>query len=81
MNIKEYVKKFEYFTFYHKDPEKTVFHRERGLPACEYRNGDKAYWENDERHKLDGFALDWKYSNAHFLNGKSLFTKTHYRIV
>ena len=72
---KKYTYKFSFGIFYYRDPEKTVHHRERGLPAYASRNGDKTYQENCTFHRLDGFAGDWKYRKAHFLNGKLLFTK------
>ena len=75
MTPKEYVSKFQYFTFYHKDPEMTVWHRERGLPAWECYNGDEAYLENNARHKLDSVAYDWCRHKFHYLNGKRLFGK------
>ena len=75
MKTKEYVRKSAHGTFYYRDPEMTVHHRERGLPAREYLNGNKIYLENDICHRLDGFADDWKYYRDHYLNGKKLFTK------
>ena len=75
MATKEYICKYDHSALYFRDPEKTIRHRERGLPAWEWHHGDKSYWENDARHRLDGFAGDWKTHKAHFLNGKRLFRK------
>ena len=75
MKTKEYFRKGLRGIHCHKDPEMYVWHRERGLPACEYFDGSKSYLENNRCHRLDGFAGDWKYRKAHFLNGKLLFTK------
>ena len=62
-------------TGYWRDPEMTVPHRERGLPAYEYTGEGKSYYENSQWHRLDGVARDWKHRKYHFLNGKSLFEK------
>ena len=75
MNPKEYIHTGFYGTLYYKDPEKTIRHRERGLPACDYFYGEKVYWENDRCHRLDGLASDWEDHKEHFLNGKILFVK------
>ena len=74
MAPKEYVSEDENLTFYFRDPEMTVWHRERGLPACEWHDGDKEYFENNMRHKLDGIAFDFcGFRKFHHLNGKRLF--------
>ena len=75
MLSKEYFRECPYGTIYQRDRQMTVRHRERGLPACEWLDGDKTYWENDMRHRLDGFAVDYSRSKHHDLNGKRLFTK------
>ena len=76
MAPKEYIKKDHLGTRYYRDPEKTVDHRERGLPAFEWYNGSKGCWENGMWHKLNGLALDWRFNRCHCLNGKRLFGKT-----
>ena len=63
---------------YYRDLEETVNHRERGLPAWEYHDGYKDYWENNRYHRLDGFARDLEYHKYHCLNGKRLFVKKLY---
>ena len=73
MKRKEYVSKDGGSTFYYRDPEKAIYHRERGLPAWRYCNGDKVYWENNRCHRLDGFANDCCHHKDHSLNGQRLF--------
>ena len=75
---KEYVIKDYFGTWHYKNPEMDIFHRERGLPAWECRNGDEVHWENGEYHRLDGFARDLEYHKYHCLNGKRLFVKKLY---
>ena len=79
MKTKEYVSEDENLTLYFRDPEMTVRHRERGLPAWKWSDG-KSYWENDRYHRLNGLAFDWSLNKHHlnkyyFLNGKRLFCK------
>ena len=75
MTPKEYIFKDCYGKYYFRDPKKTVNHRERGLPAWEWSDGNKAYMENNEYHRLDGFSIDSWYRKCHHLNGKRLFEK------
>ena len=75
MERKEYVRKGNYDIIFYRDPEKTVQHRERGLPAWEEFSGGKSYWENNVRHKLDGLSGDHSRGKYHCLNGKLLFNK------
>ena len=51
------VKVNEYGTFWYKDPECQILHRDNG-PAVEYSNGDKAYWINGRRYSEKEY---WKY--------------------
>jgi len=51
----QYIIKNSEGTFYHKDKEMTIFHREDG-PAIEYTDGNKYWWLDDklvseEEHK------------------------------
>ena len=78
MAPKEYSKRHYNDMLYYRDQQKTVFHRERGLPALEYFDGDKDYLENDTRHRLDGLAYDLFFDKSYYLNGKKLFTKLNY---
>ena len=75
MALKKYVSKDGGSTFYYRDPEMDIYHRERGLPAWEWYDGVKEYLENDQWHRLDDSAVDWDYHKCHFLNGKQLFRK------
>ena len=75
MERKEYVRECLYGIYYYRDPEMTVQHRERVLPACEYFGESKSYLENNQYHRLDGVSKDWKDYKGHLLNGKKLFTK------
>ena len=75
MAAKEYVSKDGGSTFYYRDPEKTVYHRERGLSALKWDDGDTVYFENNQRHRLDGAAYNHGFHKYHYLNGKKLFGK------
>ena len=72
---KEYIRKVSYGIYYYRDPEMMVQHREHGLPAWDYSNGDGLYFENDQCHRLDGAAYNYGFYKYHFLNGKNLFVK------
>ena len=73
MSAKEYIQKGTYGIYYYRDQEKAIKHRERGLPALEWSDGDKVYRENNKLHRLNDVASD--YCKCHYLNGKRLFTK------
>jgi hypothetical protein len=58
--------------------EEGQFHRLGGLPAVEWANGDKEYWENGKRHRLgglpareraDGDKAYWENGKLHRLGG------------
>ena len=53
-----YIEKNQLGTYYYKDPEKTIRHREDG-PAVEYANGYKEWWQNGQLHRLDGPAAEY----------------------
>ena len=76
MMHQEHFLRHAYATLYYRDPERTVFHRERGLPSGEYLHGDKTYCENDKCHRLDGPAYNWVSRKYHYLNGKRLFEES-----
>ena len=73
MERKEYVRECLYGIYYYRDPEKTIYHRERGLPACKSTEEYESYLENNRCHRLDGLAVDCQYDKRHSLNGKQLF--------
>jgi hypothetical protein len=49
---------------------KWQLHKE-GEPAIEWPNGDKEWWLNDKRHRLDGPAIEWINGlNKWYVSGK-----------
>ena len=75
MKRKEYISKYDHSVHYFRDPEKTIRHRERGLPSVKSFDVDKEYWENNKCHRLNGLACDYSSIKYHYLNGKQLFVK------
>jgi hypothetical protein len=66
----QYILKSKHGTFYHKDKEMNIFHREDG-PACEWANGTKYWYLNGKIHCEDGPAVE--YANGYkawYLNGQ-----------
>ena len=60
------------YTYYYSDREMTVMHREDGH-ACEYPNGTKLWYINNELHREDGPAIEWSDgSKTYYLNGDPL---------
>ena len=55
---KQYIKKNNIGTYYYKDPEKTILHREDG-PAAEYTDGTKMWYQNGKLHREDGTAVEY----------------------
>ena len=53
----QYIIKNEKSTFYYSDKEMTKLHREDG-PACEWADGTKEWWLNDQLHREDGPAIE-----------------------
>ncbi len=48
-------------------------HRSDGLPAIEYNNGHKEWWEHGKLHRLDGAAIEYADDGkAWFINGEHL---------
>lgn len=57
-------------SFYHKDREMTILHREDG-PAVEWRSGSKEWFINGTRHREDGPAIEHANGSREWcLNGK-----------
>jgi hypothetical protein len=54
---KQYIKKAKFGTYYYKDKEETILHREDG-PAAEYYQGAKTWALNGKKHRLDGPAIE-----------------------
>ena len=76
----QYIIKNDDGTFYFKDKEMTIRHREDG-PACKYANGAKAWYLNGKPHREDGPAIE--YADGYivwFLNGKEVTQSEHKRI-
>ena len=71
---KQYKIKNQFGTFYYKDPAKTIQHRTDG-PACEYKNGNKMWFVNGAKHRLDGPAVVYFISgdNLWYVNGEYIF--------
>jgi hypothetical protein len=76
----KYIIKNDDGIFYYKDKEMTIRHREDG-PACEYSDGGKAWWLNDQLHREDGPAIEeingYKYW---FLNSKEVTASEHKKL-
>lgn len=52
----QYIKKTSLATFYYKDIEGIIKHREDG-PAVEWADGNKEWWIDGKRHREDGPAV------------------------
>jgi hypothetical protein len=76
----QYIIKNEEGTFYHKDTEMTILHREDG-PASEYANGSKSWWFNGKLHREDGPAFVRINGTKYwYLNGKEVSESEHKRL-
>ena len=54
--------------YYNKKEE---IHREDGLPAVEYNNGDRTWYINGRKHRTDGPAVEWINGyKSWYINGK-----------
>ena len=73
---KQYKRKNKIGTFYYKDPEKTILHREDG-PAIDYEGdgGDGGIWFlNGMVHRIDGPAAEYPNGyKAWWINGEFIF--------
>ena len=70
---KQYINTNSVGTFYYKDPEKTLLHREDG-PAIEYANGDNTWYLNGTPHRTDGPAyISNDGSKSWYVNGVFIF--------
>ena len=69
----QYKRKSEFGKFYFKDPRLTILHRTDG-PACEYFDGDKAWYLNGAKHRLDGPAYEYASGEkSWYVNGMAIF--------
>ncbi len=76
----KYIIKNDDGIFYYKDKEMTIRHREDG-PACEYSDGGKAWWLNDQLHREDGHAIEYADGSKYwYLNGKEVTSSEHYKL-
>ena len=66
---KPYIKSNSYGTYYYKDEDCTIYHREDG-PAIEYADGDKSWYLNGFLNRSDGPAVDFKESKRWCKNNK-----------
>jgi hypothetical protein len=64
--------------FYFSDKEMQICHREDG-PACEYSDGTKTWFINDNYHREDGPAIEYSDgTKAWYLSGK-FFTEVQFK--
>ena len=63
---KQYITKYEFGTYYYKDPEKTIIHRTDG-PAIVYPSGTKQWLINGKLHRLDGPAAEYPNGNKQWV--------------
>jgi hypothetical protein len=76
----QYIIKNGNVTFYYKDKEMTICHREDG-PACIYANGAKSWFLNGKPHREDGPAVEYAGgAKAWFLNGKEVTQSEHKKL-
>jgi hypothetical protein len=76
----QYIIKNSEGTFYHKDAEMTILHREDG-PASEYADGTKSWWLNGGRHREDGPAVvRINGTKSWWLHGKEVSEEEHKRL-
>ncbi len=76
----QYILKNEEGTFYYKDAEMTILHREDG-PASEYANGSKSWWFYGRLHREDGPAfVRINGTKSWFLNGKEVSEEKHKKL-
>jgi hypothetical protein len=67
----QYIIKNDNGTFYYKDKEMNIPHREDG-PAIEWANGHKLWFLNGLLHREDGPAIEWANGTKYwYLNGQS----------
>jgi hypothetical protein len=66
----QYILKNDNNTFYYKDKEMTIRHREDG-PAIEWADGTKKWYLNDKLHREDGPAVEYSNGTKYwYLNDK-----------
>jgi hypothetical protein len=76
----QYILKNKEGTFYYKDKEMLICHREDG-PASEYADGTKSWWLNGGRHREDGPAVvRINGTKSWWLHGKEVSEEEHKRL-
>jgi hypothetical protein len=76
----QYIFKNKEGTFYYKDKEMLICHREDG-PAAEWLNGSKSWWLNGTLHRVDGPAVDFADGTKYwYLNGKEVTESEHKKL-
>ena len=67
---KTYIQKYNMATYYFKDEDCTILHREDG-PAVEHSDGHKEWYLNGKRHREDGAAIEYVTGTKYwYVNGK-----------
>jgi hypothetical protein len=76
----QYIIKNSGGTFYYKDTEMTILHREDG-PASEYADGNKSWWLHGVRHREEGPAVvRINGTKSWWLHGKEVSEEEHKRL-
>lgn len=66
-----FVTENKFGTFWYKDAERKILHREGGQPAVEHTNGNKSWYLNGKLHREDGPAVEHANGDKFwYLNGK-----------
>jgi len=76
----QYIIKNKEGTFYYKDKEMNIRHREDG-PAVERADGYKEWYLNDQLHREDGPAVEYADGSKYwFLNDKEVSEAKHKKL-
>jgi hypothetical protein len=76
----QYIIKNKEGTFYYKDKEMNIRHREDG-PAIERADGSKEWYLNDQLHREDGHAIEYADGSKYwFLNDKEVSEAKHKKL-
>ncbi len=76
---KYYVNVSSFGTFWYKDPEMKIRHREDG-PAMEWINGDKSWWIDGKVHRLDGPAIEHATGIKYWFKDGERLTKEEWEV-
>ena len=76
----QYIRKDHSGTFYYKDKNMTILHREDG-PAIEWASGSKEWYLNGKPHRVNGPAVEYANGAKYwFLNGKEVSEEEHKKL-